>query len=269
VADFDFKFDIRKGYVSSAQRRAALYPICAAMGGVSSDLVANYQAAQKRWRVRVEQMASVGFGPFQTDISHQFARNCPPFGIRKPSAVRSCRLRRLCPWCFGREVVGELYRAMEYALYRGRSRPVLACNIWVVTRTFHPKGHSLSAVAKDMGETRRNELDSRTFGSAVYMALEQAENGLCVTRTTVGLFLDGHLPGGSDGVPWTPGAVTKKNLSLTAQKVKYPLGMLFSDPSSTKDALSAFQAAKLSTLAFTGMLRNRTNRRKAVAAKKP
>jgi hypothetical protein len=46
-------------------------------------------------------------------------RNCPPFGVdcdMGKCRVRCCRLRQLCPFCYGRQVI-LVYNAVERALY--------------------------------------------------------------------------------------------------------------------------------------------------------
>lgn len=82
---------------------------------------------QSRRQARIYALAGVGWSATQAtansaDVNLRYLLNCPPAGVKlsyNGLTERPCNRVRVCPFCYGRRVVLEAYRAMECALFAG------------------------------------------------------------------------------------------------------------------------------------------------------
>lgn len=61
-------------------------------------------------------------------------RNCPPFGCKLVERRYSCRLRRFCPFCHGRQVL-SCYNRLERAMFNPDYTRKPGLRLWVMQRT--------------------------------------------------------------------------------------------------------------------------------------
>jgi len=69
-------------------------------------------------RHRINELRQAGWTRFEKSVAWIFAMNCPPVGVRtNRTGMRPCHEHAICPFCWARYHVAELYFRVIYALY--------------------------------------------------------------------------------------------------------------------------------------------------------
>jgi hypothetical protein len=92
-----------------------------------ADPVKVVQQVQKRWRARAVGLRDQGFHRAQ-GLSFQYLRNCPPVSAKTQTHALPCSCRRICPFCWARQVILPVWERVTGVLFDGddrRSRPEL------------------------------------------------------------------------------------------------------------------------------------------------
>lgn len=102
--------EVRRTDRDRAMRGAVLLPVFGAGG--AEDSPARLQQLRERWHRRLMTLYRAGW-PALEGVNLQYARNCPPFGVRTPQASRTCNRILICPFCWARRIVGKVYDRMH------------------------------------------------------------------------------------------------------------------------------------------------------------
>lgn len=114
MRDFDFAptGPSRSGHPQSALLLTTYKPLVPAV--FITGMVGQMSlAVRTMFRNRLAEMKRVGYVPYADSDTYEFARNCPPFGVRTPIKSRCCRKTQFCPWCYAREVVSPLWNRLK------------------------------------------------------------------------------------------------------------------------------------------------------------
>jgi len=85
---------------------------------VARRLVAGILTVANRWQARVCRLREVGWKLARDSKTYQFLLACPPVTVATTKLARwGCRRYHICPFCWSRQYVRDLYLAIEYACY--------------------------------------------------------------------------------------------------------------------------------------------------------
>lgn len=220
---------------------------------------------RKLWYARLGSLKKANFFPNKSDIDWTYLRNCPPFGVRSGTISKCCRLSRICPFCWAREVTSTLYDKLLAACYRpdGEPRPV---RLFVFDRAYQ---FSLECQASDYLQLVRVErccelksLPTRC-GAFVLHTISPFPTHVWFTRRTVVV-----APANSTGVSpdlnteglkiWEPEDCSRVTLrKVTTHVSRYPWQLLRCPADSLKLLLEETSSVKLHS--SFGCFRSRSN----------
>jgi len=294
-----------QGHGYSAARRAVLWPVvlpalkaAARQAGTKFEkpgLAVAHQTLHDVWRSRIKKLASAGWSPVRADAdadpkadgtrsaNYRFVcvANCPPFAARTRRGQKGheCHRSRVCPMCYARRVVIELYKATAYAFFpddEGRRHQrvgIAACR-----RTFDVGLSERGADGWLLEANRLRFADADRVptarGSAVLTTFEplQGQPGrIRIVRSTLLLVpqaidLD-PLRVKGDVMAVEPAEVTKKSIGqVVSWAAKYPLGMMYGDAPIAVALYEAAAAKRAKMFTTAGLLRNNQARTPARAA---
>ncbi|MCA9070433.1 MAG: hypothetical protein KDA84_15985, partial [Planctomycetaceae bacterium] len=116
MGNYDYTVtELVKGYPSRAMRMAVLQPLCS-REFKDYDVPAMLETVRKQWRARLLNLNKLGWKAVEDDTDLSYASNCPPFSVKTVNTGRTCN-RRICPFCWARQVVSSTYdRLLEVLL---------------------------------------------------------------------------------------------------------------------------------------------------------
>lgn len=288
---------VYRGAGHDACRRAVLWPIVgrylqgqARRSGVDYNkpkLPEAYPALHEAWRRRIQTLAANGWAAAKASPNFGGNRkedkrsagyryvcltNCPPFSVAVPSPRGTpCQQARVCPMCYARRVVMELYKAVEWAFFGDTGRAVRGkTRLVAVRRTFDVLESELGLEGwlermrrQRMADVNRVE---RERGHAVLMTLEPGTDvRLRLRRTSFvivpkGVDLDGIEKDGKKKV-LEPDEVTREEIGrLVAWGAAYPTGMMFGDAKRAAEICNLTAELRARMFVPTGLLRNKQSR---------
>jgi hypothetical protein len=108
--DYIFKAARKKG-VYYAQRRSVLWPLSGRRSLTNEAVLEDSRKLLIWWRAKVVALRDAGWADLQTHGKVQFVRNCPPSFVvaLSENACRPCHMAQVCPWCYARDEVGDLF----------------------------------------------------------------------------------------------------------------------------------------------------------------
>ena len=262
--------DLFTAQAYEAARRAVLVPAGRRHGQVFS-YPAAYAAVLSSWRLRLAILRNQGWDVLNRGrvyqgepglMSLQYLRNCLPFGARfqKPIGARCHRLR-ICPWCYGREVVIEAFRAAEWVLTNALPRRKQQQQLQLVGMRRQFKDRPISDLPDWktwLAETHKSfwvdyraaiDADVTVVGAVLNATIAPGSVPHSVTVTRGAVML---VPAAT--APWKHGPELKVSpfksftkasvVGLLAAAFPYPAGMLYGDPAT---AVAILQAAAART----------------------
>lgn len=239
---------------------------------------------RRMWYARLWKLQDAGWAPARVGPEGeprrysrmQFLRNCPPFGVAYNRTARCCHRIRVCPFCFAREIVGEAYAAMHYAMHRPDCPParLLALRVEVTLPIREPAvvaarvteaAKSLSKFHASIASTLDNP--RRVMGSRIFASVSphpSTANVLLVQQACLMLVREGQPPPASlnteqknkkTQVRYTP-ATDDSLLNHVGWCMAYPVGMLRGDAAVARMILDTATASKLRMQQATGVCNN-------------
>ena len=296
MPDYDFELDpadVVYDYAQKAAVAAVLLPLVppARGGDGRRGLVDSLNKLRDHWRMRLRYLSRGGWEALSTlaekpvdgeptpewaaihrsqMLRFQIARNCPPFGVIVKRQAYTCKLGRVCPFCYGRGVI-EAYRALEWGLLStlGKDpwpkvkllgvRMALPSLRTEQTTDVRLVGFTRSGLFTDV--KRLKDAGVEVLGARINILCEPIANGSFVLKR-LGLFV---VPANANTVrvPWKLSTTCKElpanraNLSrLVGWTFSYPLGMLRGDPATAAWILNAMSSGRLATNLAVGIADN-------------
>jgi hypothetical protein len=217
----------------------------------------------------------------------QYARNCPPFGVTLDRWPRPCNRQFICPFCWARRIVYEVYLRLERVLYEppeegpDRDDPAVGDARWrprvppegrivhvVETRRLYNKEHpevwDAGWVARAVAGAVRVTREARerragleglgpSLGSMVLHTFSPTRSDLVFRRHTLALLRQPVVLPPVERPPWAvvrcQKPVSRANLAqLVGRACAFPPGMLSGDPAHGLAVLRGLHRVR--TLAF-------------------
>lgn len=115
--------EVRGAERYNAQRRAVLTGAFRSTGWTregNKSIIASMNSLRRLWQKRLADLKAAAWGPLAKESHHCFMRNCPPFGVLTHKITsKPCKRTRVCPFCYARQTVLEMFLFFERELYGG------------------------------------------------------------------------------------------------------------------------------------------------------
>ena len=278
----DFRFDftaLLSSYHWQAARAAVLRPLSQPPPRNTAELVSAHQQALASWRMRLIALRDAGWlrlavpADLTVDVplTLQYFRNCPPFGIPIKTISQPCRQVRVCPWCYGRDIVIKAYQAIEWIAFHTDFQEA---GLQLVTSTFAKKdcplpGDNLRLWALDLRKHNWREADKLSGKAAGLGAIVcsvfypgTVEGTISFRRVAFSL-----LPAWAEPVLFKGPSTQTTVLPLTTRKelqrqvaraLSYPPGLLRDSAATMVRILETLRQLKFHTYRARGVLDNAT-----------
>lgn len=128
-----------EAYRHRATRRCLFIPL---FGHGSRRALLDVQAAFDRvramWRKRCYDLHMTNWPPLRAWRAMTYAMNCPPFGVRTGTKARTCKLDKVCPFCFARTRAEWPFRRLEVVLYGASGPYMVGQQLWEADKGLIP-----------------------------------------------------------------------------------------------------------------------------------
>jgi hypothetical protein len=89
---------------------------------LDKQFIAALNEVQERWRVFAQNLFDVIYyrmhcSPTVADKMLIAAKMCPPFGVKTTETFNVCSMAAVCPFCYGRRYIRDLYKHFEHWVY--------------------------------------------------------------------------------------------------------------------------------------------------------
>ena len=151
------------------------------------------EAVAKRWKRRASALKKAEYEPL-SGRNLQYARNCPPLGVRLSSAYRACHMRP-CPFCWGRRTVLKLWHRFAAAAFESKThRRTNPKYDIVMLRTLRHFDDIESAIRAGKSDRNREASQIPCVGSGLVLTVEprRGKEGF-TTRQSGVLIVERHI----------------------------------------------------------------------------
>lgn len=186
-----------------------------------------FDTVRWKWIYRLESLNKAGWDVIRHKKNHAYAVNCPPFGVSTDDTAAKCRRPAVCPFCYARERVLNVYRRFSALLF-GDDPPVDKKGVKLVWFRRYTHDAFSKLVPEPFGPATASDYMARF----VAFARKHRRDVLKLTKAKRASVLFTPFPGKSGGlsVRWSGVLLLEKGVSLD-KLVAFPFKVGVLDPS--------------------------------------
>ncbi len=173
---YDFS-NVGKGYGDQAIWNAIYFKLAFPNENLDPSRMLN--GVHVRWKARASILKQAGYAPLQ-GVNVQYARNCPPLGVKTRSAkpYRTCNQGKICPFCWGRRVVLKCWNKINGAAFVGPQHQHSRAEIDIFEAYYRETFDDVNEAVKSLMQNRTRETRMvKAEGTATVISVYPAEGG--------------------------------------------------------------------------------------------